>query len=509
MSILQRVVLVWAAFGKSDEGKDVGKTSTGYLIGTEWVLTAGHGVHEAKTIKVLLILPGEESRNTKSHKLWVPVTNDSPYSPYNKNDITSDGALLRLDLTNSSRENMEKIKRLTRTPRRWSVGLPWGRSFFSCGYPVGAKYAAPNNVIGIDTLGFNGTIVDGGNQLQGLLQLSVRSGGPLQSEDWAGVSGAPIFVAEQLVAVVSRHGRAFTEGLDAVPLALLERNSSFKSKLDEAWASATSPQDALDARSHDLKLWLGEPSYQRAVWAWLFCLDEDEPRIYTRKEVEERFCASPLTTILNTISHLVDELKPPYGESEARNRARNLLFNLLPLHSSLLLESDDIGADVRDALRIRGQLDLCRTEKKILARRELYLPKGIGSATVAAVEQGPGLVKAFVGVVQEQMKWDEQTAREAIEGDTLRYFDEVRVQIARKKNTDEIERPFFITLSQSENPSDVILETLRTELNIGVYVKDDHSTLGIRAALGRALVTLGATQSDLQLSPREDKDLPS
>ena len=344
-----------------------------------------------------------------------------------------------------------------------------------------------------------------------LRMVTTRHYASAKEDDWKGVSGAGLFVEDVLAGVVIE---AKPNGLDARTLEDIRRKESpiwglikpyMVDHMQEGQFGGLL-QLNVNARAHDLELWLGEPSYQKAIWGWLFSLDEAGLGTYTRKQVEERFSASPLTRVLNTISHLVDELKLSYDEKEARDRARSLLFNLLPLHSDLSLENDDIGSDVKDALRIRGQLDLCRTPKKILARRELHLPRGIGSATISALDQSPGLVKAFVGVVQEQMKWDEQTALEAIEGDTLRYIDEVEVQIARKKNTDEIERPFFITLSQAEENSDLVLETLRTELNIGVYIKGGQSPRGVRAALGRALVTLGATQSDALSPSRENKD---
>ena len=502
VSILNRVALVRAV----QEETSKAKFSTGCLIGTEWVLTSGHGVHEATPREVLLVFSEMDpvKKTPIRQEVLIPVF--ECFNPYEV-DKKMDGALLHLDLRDT--QIAEKVQRLAEISGQIKRGCnARGKYFCSKGYPIGGEYKTLEGVKGLDSYYFEGRVAPAGGERRELLQLNVTSGGPQESKDWSGVSGAPVMVGSQLVGLVALHGQKFTQTLNAVSLEKLERNKAFKERLDEAWASAktaeAAQQPSVDARAHDLELWLGQSSYKEAIWAWLFCLDENEPREYTREQVEERFCASSLIDVLDSVSCLVEELKEKY-EDKAQNRARNLLFNLLPLHPESP-ECKDIGPEVKEALRIRGQLDLYRTQEKILARRELHLPRGIGSSTIAAIEEGSGVMQAFITIVQDQTNWDEQKAREAIEGSTSHYFSLVKRRIARKKNTDDIERPFFITLFQSKEVSVSILEALRKELNIGVYVKNDQSKKDIRAALGRALVELGATQSDALSPSRENKD---
>ena len=501
VSILNRVALVRAV----QEETSKAKFSTGCLIGTEWVLTSGHGVHEATPREVLLVFSEMDpvKKTPIRQEVLIPVF--ECFNPYEE-DKEMDGALLHLDLRDT--QIAEKVQRLAEISgeieRGYNAG---GKDFRSMGYPTGGKYKTSEGDEGLDSYYFEGQIAQGGNSRRELLQLSVSSGGPQESEDWSGVSGAPVMVGSQLVGLVALHGQKFTQTLNAVSLEKLERNEAFKERLDEAWASAKTAEAIVNGRGYDLELWLDggvEHVHQLAIRAWLFRKAKKGTKPYTRSEVEKRFCELPLDKSLHTTHRLVDALAS-LGPVEAKAQARRLLFNLLPLHRDGPSNSDEIGFDFREALRLQAAIDLYRAKDKLIAPKALRLDTGFGSETIAAIEGDQGLSQYFVDLVAEEKGWTEQQAYEAIVGDIERYFDDVEYAMDLGLSTASIQRPFFISVSEANEAQQSIIKALQRELKIGVYIDAGISTPPkIRSALGRALACLGYTETSGPESQTQD-----
>ncbi len=185
---------------------------TGYFITDDLVLTVSHVVDiQQESVRVRSEQTGAW---TQAEVVW--------------REERLDAALLRASdgLANSG----PAVKWAQSAP---TANVPWT----STGYPVAASDVVAGRSI-IKTAGLDGAVYAQGGGGQGQPELELNVNAPPGDQGWGGISGAPVFVGDELVGIVKSFPAAF-EGrrLAAVPVAALLRDASFRLAIAPPWLS--------------------------------------------------------------------------------------------------------------------------------------------------------------------------------------------------------------------------------------------------------------------------------
>lgn len=197
-------------------GGDTFRTGTGYFVSADLVLTASHVV-DAEGLTALDVRTEADATTRVADP--VPVWRDA----------LLDAALIRIQ--GGGLGEVEPIAWLDETP---VADLAW----HSSAYPDAGKLRI-NGKPAYKTVGLDGTLHAGGGGGQGARELDLSVKDPPTADDWAGASGAPVFVGERLAGFIAQAPRSF-EGrrLAGIPAASLLQNHGFLIALSEPWLAA-------------------------------------------------------------------------------------------------------------------------------------------------------------------------------------------------------------------------------------------------------------------------------
>lgn len=208
-----RLVLIRSTC-KNNAGEEIYYHGTGYFVTKDLVLTAGHVLAAAPSeVKVRLEAPpdGEPWRKADPVPVWL--------------NQELDVALLKI---------VERPIHEVNPPL-------WGRASFaqnanwdSTAYPLAAVEKTDDGKT-YKSAGLKGILYARGGGGQGLpnLELGVDHE---SSNQWNGISGAPIFVDEELVGIITSYKKGFNgKRLDGVPIRQLLNDPTFQRALTPKW----------------------------------------------------------------------------------------------------------------------------------------------------------------------------------------------------------------------------------------------------------------------------------
>ena len=213
----QRLVLVtWTAkiVGQQNSPRPVHHVGTGYFVTANLVLTACHATPPADDTPVSVRVEETEDEEARWRKNGCVVWRDE----------SLDAALIKFDRPLAA----------AAAPVHWSETLPSEDStWHSRGYPDASIVTVPGRESERKSAGLRGTVSGGGGgQGSKELELDVKAPPPL--EDWAGISGAPVFVDDALVGMVKSASFGGNR-LNSVPAGALLQNVAFRRAIEPAW----------------------------------------------------------------------------------------------------------------------------------------------------------------------------------------------------------------------------------------------------------------------------------
>jgi hypothetical protein len=203
----QRLVLVKAVV----RGDDF-HLGTGYIVTADLVLTASHVVPEQEltSLEVRTELDGKW-RAAELHPIW--------------RDTALDAMLLRIHSPLADTPEIAWVETEFDDDAVWQ----------SSGYPDAGK-VDQNGKPAWKTVGLSGKLQAHGGGGQGAKELELTVDAPPPAEQWAGISGAPVFVGERLAGMIKEAPKSFDGGrLAGVPAAALLQNHGFRLALSPRW----------------------------------------------------------------------------------------------------------------------------------------------------------------------------------------------------------------------------------------------------------------------------------
>lgn len=255
----RRLALVRCIFDAGDNTES-NRLGTGYFVTSDLLLTASHVIPDQAIKKIELRL--EKGANTWQTALNAPVWRD----------VTLDAVLLRAFTP------LEELP-----PVKWHEGeldkdAPWN----STAYPFAASQKK-DGFVELKSLGLRGILSaqGGGGQGPRDLDLSVEAE-PEQS--WAGISGAPVFVGDELIGIIKSELDKFSgKRIAGTPASLLFENVKFRLALAPQWLEDVpnqpwvllvlssgkqaglekTVQGALEMANEELKTLTGQPVYHK------------------------------------------------------------------------------------------------------------------------------------------------------------------------------------------------------------------------------------------------------
>ena len=194
------------------EGDDGDYIGTGYVVSADLILTASHVIPEAHVKEILV----RTEHDAKLHAvLSAPVWRDA----------TLDAMLLRLASPLPTAPEIRWLEEDFAADAQWH----------SSGYPVAAKIEREGQTEW-KTVGLSGKIHAHGGGGQGLRELELTVEAPPPAEQWAGISGAPVFVGDRLAGLIKEVPESFQGSrLAAVPATVLLQSHGFRLALSARW----------------------------------------------------------------------------------------------------------------------------------------------------------------------------------------------------------------------------------------------------------------------------------
>jgi hypothetical protein len=194
------------------EGDDGDYIGTGYIVGADLILTASHVIPEGNVSELQV----RTEHDAKLHAvLPVPVWRDA----------TLDAMLLRLA------SPLPKAPEISWVEADFEDDAQW----HSSGYPVAAKIERDGQTEW-KTVGLGGSLHAHGGGGQGLRELELTVEAPPPAEQWAGISGAPVFVGDRLAGLIKEVPESFQGSrLAAVPATVLLQSHGFRLALASRW----------------------------------------------------------------------------------------------------------------------------------------------------------------------------------------------------------------------------------------------------------------------------------
>lgn len=194
------------------EGDDGDYIGTGYIVSADLVLTASHVIPDALVTE----LEVRTEHDAKLHPvLPTPVWRDA----------TLDAALLRLA------SPLHKAPAIRWAETDFEADVQW----HSSGYPVAARIERDGQPEW-KTVGLDGKLHAHGGGGQGLRELELTVEAPPPAQQWAGISGAPVFVGDRLAGLIKEVPESFQGSrLAAVPATVLLQNHGFRAALSPRW----------------------------------------------------------------------------------------------------------------------------------------------------------------------------------------------------------------------------------------------------------------------------------
>ena len=206
----ERLVLVKAVVA-GDDGISF-RVGTGYLVTADLVLTAGHVVPDEG-------LTGLEVR-TEDQGEWRTASLQPVWR-----DAALDALLLRIAPPFSEMPEVAWAETDFQTDAVWH----------SSGYPDAGKADQDGKWVW-KSVGLGGKLQALGGGGQGSRELELTVDSPPPAEQWAGISGAPVFVGERLAGFVKEVPKSFQGArLAAVPATSLLLNNGFRLALSTPW----------------------------------------------------------------------------------------------------------------------------------------------------------------------------------------------------------------------------------------------------------------------------------
>lgn len=206
----ERLVLVKTTLtGAAGTSYSIG---TGYLLTSDLVLTASHVVPESEVTQLEV--------RTDDPAQWLPVAPQPVWR-----DAVLDAALLRLQ-----------------APLPDLPDVSWAEAAFdddavwhSSAYPRAGTVDHEGKTVW-KTVGLSGKLQALGGGGQGMRELELTVDAPPPADEWAGISGAPVFVGDRLAGLVKEVPKSFGGGrLAAVPASQLLLNHGFRLALSRPW----------------------------------------------------------------------------------------------------------------------------------------------------------------------------------------------------------------------------------------------------------------------------------
>ena len=211
----EQLVLVKASFTVGD-GKSF-SVGTGYFVTADLVLTASHVVPEQNLIDLEV--------RTESDGQWRAVVPKPVWR-----DAVLDAVLLRVHPPLDATPDAAWIE----TDFEDDVG--WKSS----AYPEAGKVSNEGKPAW-KTVGLGGTLHAHGGGGQGPRELELTVEAPPPAEQWAGISGAPVFVGDRLAGLIKEVPKSFQGGrVAAAPATALFQNHGFRLALSPPWLEAPS-----------------------------------------------------------------------------------------------------------------------------------------------------------------------------------------------------------------------------------------------------------------------------
>jgi len=282
------VLVTWTAktVSSHDAARAVPRVGTGYFVARDLVLTASHVAPEAPDTPVSVRSEqGEPRWRERGRVIW--------------RDENLDAALIRVEPPLP-----EEIE-----PPRWSEHLPrenaaWSSTAYPDASNVDVRDGRERKSAGLD-----GTLYVQGGGGQGSKELELGVNNPPPMDDWAGISGAPVFVDGSLIGIVRSAGFDGTR-LHGVPAGVLLQNVGFRNAIAPPWLEfpragpwllvllsengaddlASTIRGSLERHEEAITKVLGEPLQHRVIAASI--TDAlDTPARWLR--LVEAMCAAP------------------------------------------------------------------------------------------------------------------------------------------------------------------------------------------------------------------------
>jgi hypothetical protein len=205
----QQLVLIKGTPSAADKGFYIG---TGYFVTADLVLTASH------------VVPEEDL-----DRLQVRTESDGQWREAERQPVWRDAALDAVLIRTQS--PLANIPQVGWVETEFDDDVAWQSS----GYPDAGIVEKEGERLW-KTVALKGEInrLGGGGQGSKELELEVKA--PPPAEQWAGISGAPIFVDGRLAGMIKEAPKSFQGGrLAGVPATVLLQNHAFRLALSPAW----------------------------------------------------------------------------------------------------------------------------------------------------------------------------------------------------------------------------------------------------------------------------------
>ena len=200
---------------KASTSGDAGESffvGTGYFVTANLVLTASHVVPEKN-------LTGLEVRTERDGQ-WRSAALQAVWR-----DAALDAVLLHINLPLDAAPQVSG----------WRTDFEDDAIWQSSAYPEAGKVSKEGKPTW-KTVGLDGTLHARGGGGQGPRELELTVNAPPPAEEWAGISGAPVFVGERLAGLIKEVPKSFQGGrLAAVPASALFQNHGFRLALSPPW----------------------------------------------------------------------------------------------------------------------------------------------------------------------------------------------------------------------------------------------------------------------------------
>jgi hypothetical protein len=207
----RRLALIVAT--RSDEAGEVHDLGTGYFLTANVLATANHVLADQGLRHVEV--------RTEADGVW-----RTAQLPPLWRDPLLDVALIRVIDGLGQVDEMAWIEEPITTDVDWQ----------SSGYPVAAQVRQPGRPPWSKTAGLRGILYARGGGGQGSAELELTVEAPPPAASWAGISGAPIFVADRLAGFIKEVPASFKGGrLAGTPAASLLQSHGFRVALSEPW----------------------------------------------------------------------------------------------------------------------------------------------------------------------------------------------------------------------------------------------------------------------------------